>query len=283
MQLWNATKRLGIVAACVLATLALTGSAGGAGQYHDATGDSGAAPDITGATVVNVQGQLTVTLAVANLQRPSQVQVQLFIDSDANPATGNVDFAGADYVLLVQEWDNTFVFGRWSGTEWQSTASSTVKVIGLPGVVAFSVNTSELSNTRQVNMWARTVLDQGGAGKSDTAPDIGLWNYDLQADGPDIRGISTTAKPSSPKAGRPFSVAVTAVKLPPDGEQTPTTPPPDAYSCSAKLAGRTLAGRGTGRCTYTLPKGARGKRLVVSVTVQYEGAKKAFQLPFRVS
>jgi hypothetical protein len=273
-------KRVHVIAICVLAMLAFAGTAGGLGQYRDAAGDSGAAPDITGATVVDVQGQLTVTLMVTNLQRPSQVQVQLFIDSDADPNTGNTDFAGADYVLLAQEWDNTWEFGHWSGTDWQATPSSTVKVLSFPGVVAFSVNTSELSNTGQVNMWAQTVLDQGGDGKFDAAPDVGLWNYDLGADGPDIRGIATTAKPSSPKAGKSFSVAVTAVKLPPDAEPTPTTP--DAYSCSAKLAGRALPGRGTGRCTYTLPKTARGKQLIVSVTVQYEGAKKSFQLPFRV-
>jgi hypothetical protein len=30
-------------------------------------------------------------------------------------------------------------------------------------------------------------------------------------------------------------VAATGVKLPPDGEPTPTIPPPDKYRCTAKL------------------------------------------------
>src|SRR5256885_15696729 len=114
MQHRNARKRLGIAAACVFATLALASAAGGVGRYRDATGDSGAAPDITGATVLNAQGQITVTLAIANLQRPSQEQVQLFIDSDANPDTGNADYGGADYVLLDHEWDKTYSFGHWT-------------------------------------------------------------------------------------------------------------------------------------------------------------------------
>ena len=278
------SKLLLAVAACTVATLALAGAATSAGMYRDATGDAGAAPDITGAVVVNAGGQLTFTLQVVPTSAMDRTQIQLFIDSDANPATGNLNFAGADYILLDVPADHTFSFGHWTGSDWDwNTPWSTVHVTFLSIAVGFSVNRSELSNTNQVNAWARTVVDQGGPGNVDTAPDVGLWNYDLAADGPDIRGVVTTVKPArGPRAGHSFTVGVTGVKLPPDGEATPTIPSPNSFSCAAKLAGRSLKGHGTGGCTFAVPKKSRGKSLTVAVTARYEGGTKTVQLRFRV-
>jgi hypothetical protein len=277
------TKLLLAVAACTVATLTLAGSATSAGVYRDATGDAGSAPDITGAAVVNAGGQLTFTLQIVPTSAIDRTQIQLFIDSDANPATGNLNLAGADYILLDVPADHTFSFGHWTGSDWDwNTPWSTVHVTFLPIAVGFSVNRSELSNTNQVNAWARTVVDQGGPGNVDTAPDVGLWNYDLAADGPDIRSVVTTSKPTRPRAGRAFTVSATGVTLPPDGEATPTVPAPDTFSCAAKLAGKTLKGRGTGGCTFALPKKARGKRLTVAVTAEYDGGRKTVQLQYRV-
>src|SRR5204863_9691906 len=112
-----------------------------------------------GATVVNAGRQLTFTLQVLPSAAWDRTQIQLFIDSDASPATGNTDFAGADYVLVSDQSDHMWSFGHWTGSDWDwDTAWSTVKVIVLPIVVAFSVNRSELSDTNQVNAWARTVV-----------------------------------------------------------------------------------------------------------------------------
>jgi hypothetical protein len=276
---------MAVIAAAATLALASSGSARTAGEYGDARGDSGAAPDITGAIVVNAGGQLTFTLQVVPSAAWDRTQFQLFIDSDANPATGNLDLAGADYVLVDFPSDHTFSFGHWTGSSWDwDTPWSTVQVITLPIAIAFSVNRSELSNTNQLNAWARTVVDQGGPGNVDVAPDVGLWNYDLAAGGPDIRGVVTATKPASgPRAGKPFTVTVTGLTLPPDGEATPATPRPDRYDCTATLAGRKLKGRGTGGCTFTVPKAGRGKQLRVAVTVTYEGAKKTTQLAYRVS
>ncbi len=277
--------RLLLAAAGVAAILVSAGSATAMGQYVDARGDSGAAPDITGAVVVNLAGQLTVSLQIKNVPASQPALVELFIDSDANPATGAPGSAGADYVLVSDESDDSWSFGHWTGSDWDwDTPWSTARVITLPSAaVAFSVNRSELSNTSVMNIWARTEVGEGGDGNSDTAPDVGLWNYSLRLDGPEIRGIVTATKPAAgPTAGKPFTVAVTGVKLPPDGEPTPTIPRPDKYRCAAKLAGRPLRGRGTGGCSFALPKSARGKRLVVVVTVEYGGTKRTTQLSYRV-
>ena len=75
----------------------------------------------------------------------------------------------------------------------------------------------------------------------------------------------------------------TGLKLPPDGRTTPTAILPESYSCNAKLGAKRLAGSGTGGCTFAIPKKkARGKRLTVQLTVNYQGATKTVPLTFKV-
>jgi hypothetical protein len=272
--------------ACVVATgmLVLAGSASGIGKYADPTGDNGSAPDITGASVVSDQnGQFVFNIGVSNMPSSGDVQAVLFVDSDANPTTGLVQAGGVDYILVSDRSDNTWGFAHWTGSDWDwDTPWSTARVLAFSTSVVITVNRSQLSNASQINFWALTMTSGGGPGKSDIAPDRGLWNYDLQAGGPDIKSILLATKPSAPKAGKRFTLTVTGLQLPPDGNPVATTPQPESYTCTAKLAGRLLAGSGPGGCTFKLRKKARGKKLVVAVTVQYQGATKTVEFPFKV-
>jgi hypothetical protein len=278
----SAPRLLVIALVAATAVLALAGSAGANGRYADKTGDSGSAPDISGAEVsADSAGQLTFHVSAANLA--GDVGVGLFVDSDANPATGNAAGEGVDYFFIVLPSERVFDFGRWNGGDWDfSTPSSTVRVSSGSSGITVSVNRSELSNTSQVNFWAMTLVGDGGAGKMDVAPDDGLWNYDLAAGGPDIREIVVQTTPASgPRAGKKFAVAVTGLRLP----QTDTSEAaqPESYSCTATLAGRKLAGTGTGGCTFAIPKKkTRGKMLTVNVAVAYQGVTKTQTLSFRV-
>jgi hypothetical protein len=142
-----------------------------------------------------------------------------------------------------------------------------------------SVNRSELGNTNDLNLWARSVnmVDK----KSDDAPDDGAYNYSIDANGPDIQSLDLkTAPTAGPKHGKKFVVTPAGLKLPVGGpidEQ-----PPDSYRCTAKVGQRALPGSGTGACTFTVPKKSRGKQLRLTVTVNYEGASKNFTYSFRV-
>jgi hypothetical protein len=271
-----------IAATAALALLAFAGSAGANGRYADKTGDSGSAPDISGAEVsADSAGQLTFRVNAANVS--GDVAVGLFVDSDANPASGNVAIGGVDYFFIIAPSERVYDFGRWTGGDWDfDTPSSTVRVTAGSSGYAISVNRSELSNTSQVNFVAMTLTGDGGDGKSDLAPDDGLWNYDLAAGGPDIREILLQAAPANgPRAGKKFAVAVTGIRLP--QTNVTDTVQPESYSCTATLAGRQLAGTGTGGCTYAIPKKkSRGKQLVVKVSVVYEGVTKTQTLSYRV-
>jgi len=272
---------VGVIAAAL--ALVAVPSASSVGRYNDPSGDSGAAPDVTGATVSSTaDGSMVFRVGITNLPASGDAQTLLLIDSDANPDTGRVDSAGADFFFYVDQADSTYSFGRWTGSAWNwDTPYSTVRVNTASTGVTITVNRTELGNTNQVNFWTRTRTAGGGEGNEDTAPDDGLWNYDLNAGGPDIQGVTITTKPAfGPKAGKRFAIEIAGLKLPPSDQPVSILPQPESTTCAATLAGRRLAGSG---CSWKLPKKARGKSLVVSVTVTYQGASKTIPFNFRVS
>jgi hypothetical protein len=118
----------------------------------------------------------------------------------------------------------------------------------------------------------------------DSAPDDGAFNYSIEANGPQIDSVDVQSTPSTgPTAGKSFTIVPTALHFPADGRTTPATVLPESYSCTAKLGAKKLAGSGTGGCTVKVPKKkARGKKLVVQLTVNYQGATKVVPLSFKV-
>jgi len=274
-------RLLVLLAGLATASLLLAGSASAAEQYADPSGDSGSAPDILGATVIsNTAGQMIFHLAVANVPSSGDVQTALFIDSDANPTTGCVSCGGVDYLLVLDQSDHTWGFGHWNGSAWAATSDSTVVVLIVSDGFLISVNKSEVGNSSQINFWVLTMAAGGGDGKSDEAPADGVWNFDLQAGGPAIQDVQLQAKPAAPKHGKAFTVSVTGLTLPQTGAKD--TPQPESYSCTATLAGRPLAGGGANGCTFKLNKKSRGKKLVVTVTVKYEGVTKTVTRTYKV-
>jgi hypothetical protein len=83
-------------------------------------------------------------------------------------------------------------------------------------------------------------------------------------------------------AARAFTVAVTRVKLPPVGEPTPTTPAAGQGQLRCEAREPQADGPRYRRCTFSLVNNARGRQLVVAVTVGYGGAIKTMRPPSRV-
>lgn len=149
--------------------------------------------------------------------------------------------------------------------------------------LTLSVNRSELGNTSAFNFTVVTVdLDTPDG---DEAPDDGMYNYSLDAGGPDIQAVLLETTPKSgPRAGKSFVIKPIGLKLPPDGAFVSVLPHPETYACRATLGGRSVAATGTGRCTLRIPKKkARGRKLRVVVTVAYQGATKQIPYTFVVS
>jgi hypothetical protein len=269
-------------AALVLVVVPAATSATGQAQYPDAAGDSGTAPDVTGVSVSSdrTSGQIVFRIAGTNLGASSTQVVALFVDSDANPVTGDISSGGADYLFVVD--DTSYSFQHWSGSDWVDTSNATVQVLGGGSSLLISVNKSELGNTSDYNFSVAGLDTTDNA--LDSAPDDGMFNYSLDAGGPAIQSMLVSTQPTAgPKAGKRFVVSPLGLKLPPDGSTVQTLPKPGSYTCHATLKGSALGGSGVGGCTYRMPKNARGKKLKIVVTVTYEGATKSFPLAFKVS
>jgi hypothetical protein len=276
-------RRIGLVLAAAFCAALLAAVPAGAGGYSDPTGDSGAAPDITGLAVVGDEssGQITFQISESNPTAADSI-TELDIDSDANPATGDAGSRGADYAFQIDPTAHSFGFFHWNGVDWVTTAYATVRITASANGFSISVNKSEIGNAAVMNFGAATFMMHGAA--TDLAPDDGLWNYSFKAHGPDIASVLVATKPASgPKAGKLFTVTPTGLTLPPSGRTSTAPLMPESYTCTATLKARKLVGSATGGCTFKIPKKkARGKRLVVHLTVQYLGATKVVDFPFVV-
>jgi hypothetical protein len=274
-------RRLLWLLAPLSAALVLVAPAAGTGKYGDPTGDAGAAPDITGLTVSSdANGTVVFRVNVASWPTQGDVELLLGIDTDSNPETGSASWDGAEYGFDLTQADRSYELDHWNGTTWDYVDSKTTRVLSDSHGVTLIVNRSELGGAGEFNFWAET---QAPGDAYDDAPDDGAWNYALTAGGPNVRQVLVQTVPSTgPRAGRAFTVKPTGLQLPPSGATVQTLPVPESYTCRARLAGKVLAGRDTAGCTFAIPKKARGKQLVVDVTVSYQGVSKTTRLSFRV-
>lgn len=271
-----------LVGVTAVAALLAAAPSQAVGKYSDAVGDSKGAPDLKGVVVLSdASGQILFTIAVDGLARGTQTAVALAIDADVNPATGNPNWLGAEYFLVVDEETSSFGFASWTGSEWNFDApSSTVQIREVPGVLLISINARELGGSQSLNFSAASF----GAtdGQFDNAPDEGHFNYTLAAGGPDIRRVTVQSRPAAPRAGATFTVTPTTVELPPNGGLLAPTPAPESYTCVARLGAKALRGTGTGGCTFRIPKKAKRKTLTVDVTVTHQGASKTVRQTYKV-
>jgi len=282
-------KRAGPIAAALMAALVLVPTAS-SGNYTDASGDAfGNAGDIKAVTVAGDKGsgQVVFRITGTNLASSQSNNLYLDIDADANPLTGSQRDSGAEYEFWVD--NDSYGFGHWDGSQWTKAANTTVRVSGDSSELMISVNRSELGNSADFNFVVTSFNMTPLTGNTvtiglDTAPDEGAFNYSIDYNGPQIDSVDVQTTPTAgPKAGKKFTVVPTALHLPPDGRTTPAPVVPESYSCTAKLGAKKLAAGGTGGCTVTVPKKkARGKTVVLKLTVNYQGATKTVPLSFKV-
>ena len=224
MRLPTRTGLLLAVAALVVVALPAaagalsSGAAANSQTYQDSTGENPAAPDITSLTVSNDDaGIVSFRINVPNRATLGQdMVVDLFVDSDANPQTGDLDLGGTDYVIeLIQGEANLF---RWDGTNFTRRFGDPPAVslsFSYQGGVTFRISAAELGNTKKLNFF---VLVESGVvfdpttgepdftnAVGDAAPGggAGLYPYTVVVAKPTliVRGIKAT--PAAPRAGAP--------------------------------------------------------------------------------
>jgi hypothetical protein len=274
-------KLFTFVAAAALALLVVlpagagpSRSSAGSQTYNDPTGDSADAADISALTVSNDDaGLLTFRFTYAN-RAPGLTgddAVIILLDTDRNEQTGDPDL-GTEYAVFFLASQQNGVLLRWQNNEYQETPQTTFRAT--PDGLQLQVNRREMGNTTAFDFGAVTFRDLEGNESADGIPDGSLATYQLVL--PQIRSVVPRYSPANPRAGRRFSVPGATVRLTNGQNVAPST-----ITCTARLAGRAL--RPVGRCAWRIPANARGKRLVVTVTVTYQGQRRtAAPRAFRV-
>jgi hypothetical protein len=237
-------------------------------------GDGGTAPDIVATSLGNTTtGSLTFGVAFLNREALGQDDVvTVFIDADENAKTGDED--GIDYALQVRGTNVALArllgAGRFELVDAPSAHASWDN-----GIQSLEVAASDIGGTKSFWFYVHTFVIDGGHAFDDSPDGTELWEYTLQT--PDIQSLRTQFTPAAPRAGSRFRVrAVTAHLISDEDVQ------PDRVNCSATLAGKRLKGSGSGRCSFSLPRSAKGKTVRVLVGARFRDQTKAVEYTLRV-
>jgi hypothetical protein len=288
---------LALVALCVaLPTVALgarpqsaTGPAAPASNtttYTDSTGEDPAGPDITTIVVSNDDGGgLTFRVNVPNRpQFTSDMRLLIWIDTDANQATGDPQMFGADYVIVLLGGET--VLFKWDATTSNYLLAATQSTLSYSwsGGATVMINASDLSNTRRFNFATEVdsglVIDQTTGSidftnaHGDIAPTIGLYPYQVKIGPPQLVVKSFTHAPASPVAGRTFTLRLVVTR-----SDTGAVLQNGQVVCVGRSGTVRLTATvhrvsgGAATCTFQIPKKAKGKRFTGSDTIVFEGQK----------
>jgi hypothetical protein len=295
-----ATLRILGIAAALVALAALPASAGTSAPlrtaansvtFEDSTGERPDAPDITTVVVSNTNaGLITFKINVPNKPTLTEdVGVDIFVDSDNNPATGDPDFLGAEYAIqLLRGQLDMF---RWDGTNFSRTQSDppqSTLIFSYAAGATIKISAAELGGTTRMNFLADAVsgivFDQSGDpdftnAKFDLAPDPGHGFYRYEVKTAPLRLVARKFTAGKPRAGAPYTAKLSAAR-----NDTGAVLVSGKVTCKASIGGRPLKAR-TQRfvnkeavCSWLIPGTARGQTLRGSVGVAFEGKRlvKAF-------
>ena len=275
---------LATLAFIVLLTTAPSAAAGNSKTFLDSTGENAAAPDITSVVVSNDDAGL-VTFQVNIANRPSlasDMEVDLYIDSDANASTGDPNVYGAEYAIILVQGSVSLY--KWNGSGYSSapSQSSLVYSYGATGAT-IRVKASDLGGTKAFGFVAAAAsgvsVDANGEpnygnAAIDFAPDLGHGTFDY--------AVRTTLRlaltnfqtsPAAPKAGGAVAASLAATE-----NDTGSPIVGGSVACRASVGGKRIAAtshlvtNGVATCVWRIPKTARGRRVTGTVTVSLRGA-----------
>ena len=266
--------------------------------YQDSTGENAAAPDITTLTVSNSDaGVISFRVAIPNRQQFTQdMLLLLFVDSDANPQTGDPTELGADYVIEI--FGGEAALFRWDGTNFTRRAGdppATSLIFGYMGGVTITISAAELGNTKKFGFSFIAVsgitidpntsdLDFTNA-VADISPaaNSGLHQYEVKITPPTLVVRRLKPTPARPIAGRPFTLRLVAAR-----SDTNAVVQNGRVTCVGRIGSARLRAQvqrvqgGAAVCTWNIPLGAKGKQFRGSVTVAFEGLRAAQSYSARV-
>lgn len=286
-------SRAALTIALALSALAAAAASADA-SFEDPAGDIlGAAPDVTTVAVSNTpDGNITFQITIANYQAlpppPSaRVHLALFFDLDRNQSTGELGNEAEAVFVNILVNNGAVDFRRWDGSQMVDVPETKMSSSLSAGVLAFTVNRSELSNVTGFAFRVEALTFVDGVGpRFDFAPDEGYWTYDLVVPPPPPPPLSASkpvGTPTRPVAGRRFTVRSVVTRS--DTGEAVTA---GSVMCTARVGtvrlpaeGRFRVGRA--QCVMAVPRKAKGKALRGSMAVRAVGASVTTRYSFRVS
>lgn len=287
-----------VFALVLVAGLASSGSAATRGQtvrtgsasFTDPAGDvQGTAPDITSVVVGDnpASGKITVTATVAGYASGSAAfqLVRVYLNTDKNAATGAPDQGGIEYALGAgrDAEGSGWWIDRWDGSKYAEIAqSATVGFTRSGDVMTWTFNKADIGGSSGFAFcaWSSSWDAADNRLGEDSAPDDGMWSYDLSAPftppatqtapAPLLKPViaAPTATPAKLSAGKRAAVAFRVVRS--DSGEALTT---GTMICDPSVGGKVLPHSesfkgGTARLSFLVPQSAKGKSLKVKVTIK---------------
>ncbi|MGE5273788.1 MAG: hypothetical protein ACM3QU_08525 [Verrucomicrobiota bacterium] len=262
-----------------------TRAAANSKTFTDSVNEDAQAPDIQSVGVSNDDaGNITFSINISN--RPAltpDMFLIVFLDTDSNANTGDVDSLGAEYVIqLVPGAVDLF---QWNGSDYVPASSQTslTYVYGTAGAT-IHISAADLNKTKAFNFGVIAVsgvtFDAAGSPNFDNihrdlAPDPGhgFWAYQVLTKLV-LTATAFTTSPKPAKAGRPFSVSLAATENDTGGPVQSGT-----VACTATLGGRRVVAlrhvvaNGVASCVWRIPKTAKGKTIRGTITLTVQGTR----------
>jgi len=259
MRALRGTLLIGLLAALMAVVPA---GAANTVTFQDSTGENPAAPDITTIVVSNDDvGMLTFRINIPNRpQLTRDMLVEVLVDTDANPATGDPDNLGADYAIEL--FVGEVALFKWDGTALTRRAGdppATSLIYSWAGGVTIKISAAELGNTKKFGF---AVIALSGIVVDDVT---GETNFD---------NAVADAAPATPKAGKTFTVRMAATR---SDSGAPIVN--GRVDCTAKAGTRNVRPKserfvgGQAVCVFTIPAGTKGKTLRGTIAMIFEGKK----------
>jgi hypothetical protein len=254
--------------------------------FNDSVGEDPAAPDIT-TIVASNDDAATISFKINIPNRPqyvADIAIVMFLDSDANQATGDPESLGADYIIQLIQGE--ILLFKWDGSDFTISSTQATLSYAWASGPTIRINASELSNTRKllfdVTAVSGIVFDsQTGAidctnCKRDFAPTIGFYQYDVVVQKPTLVVRSLKPTPARPAAGKPFTLRLVAAR-----SDTGAVVQNGRVTCVGRVGSARLKARvqrvqgGAATCTWNIPARAKAKTFRGAVTLSFEGLKAA--------
>jgi hypothetical protein len=259
--------------------------------YPDSIGENANAPDITSTVLSNDDaGNITFKINISN--RPAftpDMAFFIYLDTDNNPATGDPQLLGTDYVIQLVPDGGVALF-QWNGSDFLFAQSQTSLIFAYDATgPTIHISDSDLGGAKVIDFAVEAdsgiVVDASGNPdltneQTDVSPDPGhgFFSYTVKAKVSLTQTAFSTA-PAVAKAGKKFSASLAATESDTNGPVTAPT-----ITCKAIVAGKTLKAThtfagGVSTCSWVLPKTkVKGKLIygTISVTVQGTKLSKSF-------